>query len=92
MINLWKFITAKVLGTSFLDGISWEPQLNTHFYVVDKRTGQVRVRPVAKHGVPSPFAKGCLSHTLQKLEAAKQGVGCNPPSSKAHVPIFFRGS
>ncbi|KAJ6653979.1 hypothetical protein lerEdw1_007611 [Lerista edwardsae] len=40
-MNLWKFITAKVLGNSFSDGISWEPQLNTHFYVVDKRTGQV---------------------------------------------------
>ncbi|XP_066495460.1 carotenoid-cleaving dioxygenase, mitochondrial isoform X2 [Tiliqua scincoides] len=40
-MNLWKFITAKTLGKSFLDGISWEPQLKTHFHIVDKHTGQV---------------------------------------------------
>ncbi|XP_060643014.2 carotenoid-cleaving dioxygenase, mitochondrial isoform X1 [Anolis sagrei] len=40
-MNLWKFITARLLGRSFLDGISWEPQHNTRFHVVNKLTGQV---------------------------------------------------
>nr|XP_056716223.1 carotenoid-cleaving dioxygenase, mitochondrial-like [Euleptes europaea] len=40
-MNLWKIITAKSLGRSFLDGISWEPQQNTRFHVVNKLTGEV---------------------------------------------------
>ncbi|XP_053125224.1 carotenoid-cleaving dioxygenase, mitochondrial isoform X2 [Hemicordylus capensis] len=41
IMNLWKFITAKALGKSFVDGISWEPQRKSRFHVVDKLTGQV---------------------------------------------------
>ncbi|XP_068936479.1 carotenoid-cleaving dioxygenase, mitochondrial isoform X4 [Petaurus breviceps papuanus] len=40
-MNLWKIITSKVRGKAFLDGISWEPQYNTRFHVVDKHTGKV---------------------------------------------------
>uniref|UniRef100_H0VFN5 Carotenoid-cleaving dioxygenase, mitochondrial n=1 Tax=Cavia porcellus TaxID=10141 RepID=H0VFN5_CAVPO len=40
-INLWKIITSKIRGKAFSDGISWEPQYNTRFHVVDKRTGQL---------------------------------------------------
>lgn len=43
-IKLWEIITAKFLGKSLLDGLSWEPQLNTRFYVVNKHTGQVSQR------------------------------------------------
>lgn len=34
-------ITSKIRGKAFLDGISWEPQSNTQFHVVNKHTGQV---------------------------------------------------
>ncbi|XP_054854612.1 carotenoid-cleaving dioxygenase, mitochondrial [Eublepharis macularius] len=40
-INLWKLITAKSLGKSFLEAISWEPEHKTRFHVVNKLTGQV---------------------------------------------------
>ncbi|XP_062995457.1 carotenoid-cleaving dioxygenase, mitochondrial isoform X2 [Elgaria multicarinata webbii] len=40
-INLWKIIVSKSLGKSFLDGISWEPQQNTRFHIINKLTGQV---------------------------------------------------
>uniref|UniRef100_A0A8D0H342 Carotenoid-cleaving dioxygenase, mitochondrial n=1 Tax=Sphenodon punctatus TaxID=8508 RepID=A0A8D0H342_SPHPU len=40
-LNLWKFITARIRGKSFLDGMSWEPQCNTRFHVVNKNTGQM---------------------------------------------------
>ncbi|KAG8141628.1 hypothetical protein E2320_007215, partial [Naja naja] len=40
-IKLWEVITASFSGKSFLDALSWEPQLNTRFYVVNKHTGQV---------------------------------------------------
>lgn len=39
-MKLWKIITSKIRGKSFADGISWEPQYNTRFHVVDKHTGQ----------------------------------------------------
>uniref|UniRef100_A0A8D1QGH2 Carotenoid-cleaving dioxygenase, mitochondrial n=1 Tax=Sus scrofa TaxID=9823 RepID=A0A8D1QGH2_PIG len=39
-MNLWKIITSKIRGKAFSDGISWEPQYNTRFHVVDKHTGQ----------------------------------------------------
>ncbi|XP_062816869.1 carotenoid-cleaving dioxygenase, mitochondrial isoform X2 [Anolis carolinensis] len=40
-MTLWKFLTARILGRSYLDGISWEPEHNTRFHVVNKLTGQV---------------------------------------------------
>uniref|UniRef100_A0A8D0ZDG2 Carotenoid-cleaving dioxygenase, mitochondrial n=1 Tax=Sus scrofa TaxID=9823 RepID=A0A8D0ZDG2_PIG len=40
-MNLWKIITSKIRGKAFSDGISWEPQYNTRFHVVDKHTGQL---------------------------------------------------
>ncbi|VFV27127.1 carotene-9-monooxygenase [Lynx pardinus] len=40
-MNLWKVVTSKIRGKSFADGISWEPQYNTRFHVVDKHTGQL---------------------------------------------------
>ncbi|XP_051842926.1 carotenoid-cleaving dioxygenase, mitochondrial [Antechinus flavipes] len=39
-MNLWKIITSKIRGKAISDGISWEPQYNTRFHVVDKHTGQ----------------------------------------------------
>ncbi|XP_060229582.1 carotenoid-cleaving dioxygenase, mitochondrial isoform X3 [Meriones unguiculatus] len=39
-MKLWKFVTSKIRGKAFADGISWEPQYNTRFHVVDKHTGQ----------------------------------------------------
>ncbi|AXQ73438.1 hypothetical protein AWY89_10840 [Pasteurella multocida subsp. multocida] len=39
-MKLWKIITSKIRGKPFADGISWEPQYNTRFHVVDKHTGQ----------------------------------------------------
>ncbi|XP_039206479.1 beta,beta-carotene 9',10'-oxygenase isoform X1 [Crotalus tigris] len=39
-IKLWEITIAIFLGKSVLDGLSWEPQLNTRFYVVNKHTGQ----------------------------------------------------
>ncbi|KAL8173580.1 UNVERIFIED_CONTAM: Beta,beta-carotene 9',10'-oxygenase [Gekko kuhli] len=49
-INLWKLMTAKTLGRSFLDGIKWEPQHHTRFYVVNKRTG--KILPIHYHTKP----------------------------------------
>ncbi|XP_032497316.1 beta,beta-carotene 9',10'-oxygenase isoform X3 [Phocoena sinus] len=40
-MNLWKIITSKIRGKAFSDGISWEPQYDTRFHVVDKHTGQL---------------------------------------------------
>nr|XP_009005053.2 carotenoid-cleaving dioxygenase, mitochondrial isoform X1 [Callithrix jacchus]XP_054097534.1 carotenoid-cleaving dioxygenase, mitochondrial isoform X1 [Callithrix jacchus] len=40
-MNLWKIATSKIRGKAFSDGISWEPQCNTQFHVVDKHTGQL---------------------------------------------------
>ncbi|XDC82778.1 hypothetical protein R6Z07F_013951 [Ovis aries] len=40
-MNLWRIISSKIRGKPFSDGISWEPQYNTRFHVVDKHTGQV---------------------------------------------------
>ncbi|KAF5921165.1 hypothetical protein HPG69_018565, partial [Diceros bicornis minor] len=40
-MNLWKIITSKIRGKAFSDGISWEPEYNTRFHVVDKHTGQL---------------------------------------------------
>ncbi|XP_055477743.1 carotenoid-cleaving dioxygenase, mitochondrial isoform X2 [Psammomys obesus] len=39
-MKLWRFVTSKIRGKAFSDGISWEPQYNTRFHVVDKHTGQ----------------------------------------------------
>ncbi|XP_012865057.1 PREDICTED: beta,beta-carotene 9',10'-oxygenase [Dipodomys ordii] len=39
-MNLWKIATSKIWGKPFSDGISWEPQQNTRFHIVDKHTGQ----------------------------------------------------
>ncbi|KAM7086343.1 carotenoid-cleaving dioxygenase, mitochondrial isoform 1-T1 [Molossus nigricans] len=40
-MNLWKLATSKIRGEAFSDGISWEPQYNTRFHVVNKHTGQL---------------------------------------------------
>ncbi|KAM5317504.1 carotenoid-cleaving dioxygenase, mitochondrial isoform 2-T2 [Glossophaga mutica] len=40
-MNLRKIVTSKIRGKAFSDGISWEPQYNTRFHVVDKHTGQL---------------------------------------------------
>ncbi|NXA74569.1 BCDO2 oxygenase, partial [Thryothorus ludovicianus] len=40
-LNLLKIITSKLCGKAIYDGISWEPQHNTHFHVVNKHTGEV---------------------------------------------------
>ncbi|XP_032141433.1 beta,beta-carotene 9',10'-oxygenase isoform X1 [Sapajus apella] len=40
-MNLWEIATSKIRGKAFSDGISWEPQCNTQFHVVDKHTGQL---------------------------------------------------
>ncbi|NWT15378.1 BCDO2 oxygenase, partial [Vireo altiloquus] len=40
-LNLLKIITSKLRGKTILDGISWEPQHNTYFHVVNKSTGEV---------------------------------------------------
>ncbi|XP_023613664.1 beta,beta-carotene 9',10'-oxygenase isoform X3 [Myotis lucifugus] len=40
-MNLWKIVTSKIRGKAFSDGISWEPQYNTRFHVVNKHTGQL---------------------------------------------------
>lgn len=39
-MKLWKIVTSKIRGKAFADGISWEPQYNTRFHVVDKHNGQ----------------------------------------------------
>lgn len=41
-LNLLKIITSKLRGKAISDGISWEPQHNTYFHVVNKHTGEVR--------------------------------------------------
>ncbi|NXO45730.1 BCDO2 oxygenase, partial [Locustella ochotensis] len=39
-LNLLKIITSKLSGKAICDGISWEPQHNTYFHVVNKHTGK----------------------------------------------------
>ncbi|NXE70194.1 BCDO2 oxygenase, partial [Calcarius ornatus] len=41
-LDLVKIITSKLRGKPIYDGISWEPQHNTYFHVVNKHTGEVR--------------------------------------------------
>ncbi|NXL79932.1 BCDO2 oxygenase, partial [Leptocoma aspasia] len=50
-LNLLKIITSKLRGKTILDGISWEPQHNTYFYVVNKHTGEV----LPGHWCSKPF-------------------------------------
>ncbi|KAJ7401259.1 Beta,beta-carotene 9',10'-oxygenase [Pitangus sulphuratus] len=40
-LNLLQIITSKLRGKAICDGISWEPQCNTYFRVVNKHTGEV---------------------------------------------------
>ncbi|NXC02619.1 BCDO2 oxygenase, partial [Orthonyx spaldingii] len=40
-LNLLQIITSKLCGKAIFDGISWEPQHNTYFHVVNKHTGEV---------------------------------------------------
>ncbi|KAL7836289.1 hypothetical protein AOLI_G00275730 [Acnodon oligacanthus] len=40
-LDLLKFMLYRVLGKSFQEVMSWEPQLETVFHVVDRRTGQL---------------------------------------------------
>ncbi|XP_015273498.1 PREDICTED: beta,beta-carotene 9',10'-oxygenase [Gekko japonicus] len=40
-MNLWKLMTAKTFGKSFMDAIKWEPQHHTRFHVVNKHTGKI---------------------------------------------------
>ncbi|NWH95515.1 BCDO2 oxygenase, partial [Aegithalos caudatus] len=40
-LNLLKIISSKLRGKAIYDGISWEPQHNTYFHVVNKHTGEV---------------------------------------------------
>ncbi|XP_052552968.1 carotenoid-cleaving dioxygenase, mitochondrial isoform X3 [Tympanuchus pallidicinctus] len=40
-LNLLRIITSKFRGKPISEGINWEPQYNTRFHVVDKRTGEV---------------------------------------------------
>uniref|UniRef100_A0A8C4UA28 Carotenoid-cleaving dioxygenase, mitochondrial n=1 Tax=Falco tinnunculus TaxID=100819 RepID=A0A8C4UA28_FALTI len=40
-LNLLQIITSKLCGKSIFEGISWEPQYNTCFHVVNKHTGEV---------------------------------------------------
>lgn len=40
-LNLLQIITSKLRGKTILEGISWEPQYNTCFHVVNKHTGEV---------------------------------------------------
>ncbi|XP_068016022.1 carotenoid-cleaving dioxygenase, mitochondrial [Melanerpes formicivorus] len=40
-LNLLQIVTSKLRGKTILDGISWEPQYNTYFHVVNKHTGEV---------------------------------------------------
>uniref|UniRef100_A0A8C5SWH6 Carotenoid-cleaving dioxygenase, mitochondrial n=1 Tax=Laticauda laticaudata TaxID=8630 RepID=A0A8C5SWH6_LATLA len=60
-IKLWEVITANFSGKCFLDALSWEPQLNTRFYVVNKHTGQTL--PVQYHS--KAF---CYFHQINAFE------------------------
>ncbi|XP_039769493.1 beta,beta-carotene 9',10'-oxygenase isoform X1 [Ornithorhynchus anatinus] len=40
-MDLWKIVTSKLRGKAFMDGISWQPQYDTRFHVVNKHTGQI---------------------------------------------------
>ncbi|XP_027511441.1 beta,beta-carotene 9',10'-oxygenase isoform X1 [Corapipo altera] len=40
-LNLFQIVTSKLRGKTICDGISWEPQYNTYFHVVNKHTGEV---------------------------------------------------
>ncbi|NXR43196.1 BCDO2 oxygenase, partial [Zosterops hypoxanthus] len=50
-LNLLKIITSKLCGKAIYDGISWEPQHNTYFHVVNKHTGEV----LPGHWCSKPF-------------------------------------
>ncbi|NXV64182.1 BCDO2 oxygenase, partial [Molothrus ater] len=65
-LNLLKIITSKLRGTAIYDGISWEPQHNTYFHVVNKHTGEVLPgswcsQPfVAFHQINAFEERGCV--------------------------------
>ncbi|XP_074832820.1 carotenoid-cleaving dioxygenase, mitochondrial [Carettochelys insculpta] len=40
-MDLRKIMTSMLLGKPIADGINWEPQYKTHFYVVNKHTGEL---------------------------------------------------
>ncbi|KAM6044866.1 carotenoid-cleaving dioxygenase, mitochondrial isoform 1-T1 [Theristicus caerulescens] len=40
-LNILQIITSKLRGKAISEGISWEPQYNTRFHVVNKHTGEV---------------------------------------------------
>ncbi|NXX47066.1 BCDO2 oxygenase, partial [Tricholaema leucomelas] len=64
-LNLWQIITSKLRGKTILDGISWEPQYNTYFRVVNKHTGEV----LPGQWCSKPFA------TFHQINAFEDG-GC----------------
>ncbi|NXF94289.1 BCDO2 oxygenase, partial [Eubucco bourcierii] len=64
-LNLWQIITSKLRGKTILDGISWEPQHNTYFHVVNKHTGEV----LPGQWCSKPFA------TFHQINAFEDG-GC----------------
>ncbi|XP_053307679.1 carotenoid-cleaving dioxygenase, mitochondrial [Spea bombifrons] len=39
-LNIMKILTSQIKGKAFSDSMSWEPQLNTMFHVVNKHTGE----------------------------------------------------
>ncbi|NWI07569.1 BCDO2 oxygenase, partial [Tichodroma muraria] len=65
-LNLLKIITSKLRGKAIYDGISWEPQHNTYFHVVNKHTGEVLPgqwcsRPfVTFHQINAFEERGCV--------------------------------
>ncbi|NXH43037.1 BCDO2 oxygenase, partial [Dicaeum eximium] len=65
-LNLLKIISSKLRGKTIMDGISWEPQHNTYFHVVNKHTGEVlrgrwSSRPfVSFHQINAFEERGCL--------------------------------
>lgn len=67
LIKLWEIITANFSGESFLDGLSWEPQLNTRFYVVNKHTGQVGPLFGWIWGLPDTSSLGSADETVALL-------------------------
>lgn len=40
-MNLLKIVTCKLRGKALSDGIYWDPNMETVFHLVDKRTGEV---------------------------------------------------
>ncbi|NWZ02156.1 BCDO2 oxygenase, partial [Loxia curvirostra] len=65
-LNLLKIISSKLRGKAIFDGISWEPQHNTYFHVVNKHTGEVLPgswcsQPfVAFHQINAFEERGCV--------------------------------